>query len=129
MAASTSSTRNARWLKPPLPQIRRMRTRIGPWGRVELEQLDLETRIRSLECEGDVLRFHARHAHVPGGKAAVDRRDVLLPEAEEREELDRRASIGHRDSNMIRIEEHLRPLINVVHSAAPLHRSARAQAR
>ncbi len=54
-----------------------------------------------------MLRFHARHTHVPGRKAAVDRRDVLFPEAEEREELDRRASIGHRDSNVIRIEEHL----------------------
>src|SRR4029079_11064569 len=34
-----------------LSQIRRVRTRIGPWGRVELEQLDLEMRIRSFEDE------------------------------------------------------------------------------
>jgi hypothetical protein len=55
-----------------------VRTRIGPRVGVELEQLDLERRIRSFECEGDVLRFHARHAHVPGGKATVDRRDVIF---------------------------------------------------
>jgi hypothetical protein len=42
-------------IEAPLSQIRRVRTRIGPWGRVELEQLDLEMRIRSFECEGDVL--------------------------------------------------------------------------
>src|SRR4030095_4159666 len=94
-------------IKAPLSQIRRVRTRIGPWGRVELEQLDLEMRIRSFECEGDVLRFHARHAHVPGGKATVDRRDVILSETKEREELDRRAGVCHRDSNMIRIEYHI----------------------
>src|SRR5206468_2913710 len=61
-------------------QIRRVRTRIGPRGRVERKQLDLEMRIHSFEYEGDVLRFHARHAHVPGGNATVDRRDVILPE-------------------------------------------------
>jgi hypothetical protein len=54
-----------------------------------------------------MLRFHARHAHVPGGKATVDRRDVTLSKAKEREELDRRASVCHRDRNMIRIEYHL----------------------
>jgi len=64
-------------------------------------------RIRSFECEGDVLRFHVRHAHVLGGKATVDRRDVILSEAKKREELDRRAGVCHRDSNMIRIEYHL----------------------
>src|SRR4051812_30652176 len=89
------------------PQIGRVRTRIGPRGRGELKQLDLESRIRSLEREGDVLRFHARHAHVPGGRTTVDRQNVLLPEAKEREEFDRRPSVGHRDRNMIRIEEHL----------------------
>ena len=47
-------------------------------------------RIRSFENEGDVLRFHARHAHVPGGNATVDRRDVTFSKAKEREELDRR---------------------------------------
>ena len=36
-----------------------------------------------------------------------DRRDVIFSEAKEREELDRRAGVCHRDSNMIRIEYHI----------------------
>ena len=87
-------------------QVRRVRTRIGPGGWVELEQLDLEMRIGSFEDEGDVLRFHARHAHVSGGRAAVDRRDVTLFEAKQREELDRRASVCYGDRDVIRIEYH-----------------------
>src|SRR5256885_8045376 len=83
-----------------------MRTRIGPRGLLERKQLDLEMRIRSFEHESDVLRFHVRHAHVPGGNAAVDRRDVILPETKEREELDRRAGLCHCDRDMIRIEYH-----------------------
>src|SRR5206468_1218731 len=75
-------------------------------GLLELEQLDLEMRIRSFEHESDVLRLHVRHAHVAGGNAAVDRRDVILSETKEREELDRRAGVGHCDRNMIRIEYH-----------------------
>src|SRR5437764_13393173 len=63
-------------------------------------------RIRSFEYESDVLRFHVRHAHVPGGNAAVDGRDVILPETKEREELDRRAGVCHCDRHMIRIEYH-----------------------
>src|SRR5262245_4592050 len=84
-----------------------MRTRIRRWRRVELKQLDLEVRIRSFEYEGDVLRFHVRHAHVSGGKATVDRRDMILFEAKEGEELDRTASVCHCDRNVIRIEYHL----------------------
>jgi hypothetical protein len=90
-------------IEAPFSQICRVRTRIGPWDRLKLKQLDLERISRSLECEGDVLRFHAWHAHVPGGKATVDRRDVIFSEAKEREELDRRAGICHRDCNVIRI--------------------------
>src|SRR5205807_4113976 len=63
-------------------------------------------RIRSFEHESDVLRFHVRHAHVPGGNAAVDRRDMILPETKEREERDRRAGVCHCDRHMIRIEYH-----------------------
>ena len=63
--------------------------------------------VRSFESKSDVLRLHVRHAHVPGGKSAVDRCDVILSEAKQREELDRRASVCHRYSNMIRIEYHL----------------------
>src|SRR5437899_369442 len=48
-------------IEAPLSQIRRVRTRIGPWGLLELKQLDLEMRIRSFQHESDVLRFHARH--------------------------------------------------------------------
>lgn len=78
-------------------------------------------RVRSFEHEGDVLRFHAWHAHVPGGRATVDRRDVILSEAKQREELDRRAGVCHRDSDMIRIEYRL---------VAPCHQpSARGQGR
>jgi hypothetical protein len=94
-------------IESPFSQIRRVLTRIGPRGRLELEQLDLERRMRPFECEGDVLRFHGRHAHVPGGNATVDRRDVILSEAKKREERDRRAGVRHRDSNMIRIEYHI----------------------
>src|SRR5207245_4563162 len=86
-------------IEAPLSQIRRVRTRIGPWGLLELKQLDLEMRIRSFQHESDVLRFHARHAHVPGGNAAVDRRDVILSETKEREELDGRAGVCHCDRN------------------------------
>src|ERR1700750_2890911 len=43
-------------IEPPFSQVRRVRTRISPWGRGELKQLDLERRIRSFECESDVLR-------------------------------------------------------------------------
>src|SRR5262249_8678341 len=93
-------------IEAPLSQIRRVRTRIGPWGRSELKQLNLEMRMRSFECEGDVLRFHARHAHVPGGKTTVDRRDVILFEAKQREKLDRLVGVCHCDSNMIRIQYH-----------------------
>src|SRR3982750_1627051 len=93
-------------IEAPFSQICRVRPRIGPRDRLELKQLDLERISRSFECEGDVLRFHARHAHVPGGKATVDRRDVIFFEAKEREELDRSAGVSHRDSNMIRIEYH-----------------------
>jgi len=64
-------------------------------------------RICAFEDEGDVLRFHPRHAHVAGGKATVDRRDVTLSEAKEREELDRRAGVCHCDGHVIRIEYHL----------------------
>jgi hypothetical protein len=84
-----------------------VRTRIGRWYRLELKQLDLERISCSFECEGDVLRFHARHAHVPSEKATVDRRDVSFSEAREREELDRRAGVCHRDSKMIWIEYHI----------------------
>src|SRR5438876_8189511 len=44
-------------IEAQFPQIRRVSTRIGPWGRVERKQLDLEMRIHSFEYEGDVLRF------------------------------------------------------------------------
>jgi hypothetical protein len=54
-----------------------------------------------------VLRFHARHAHVPGGNATIDRRDVTLFEPKEREERDGRAGVRHRDRHMIRIEYHV----------------------
>jgi len=53
-----------------------------------------------------VLRFHGRHAHVPGGRATIDRQDMLLAEAEECEEGDRRFGVGDRNGNVIRIEEH-----------------------
>ena len=49
-------------VEAPLPQIRRVQARIVSWSRIELEQLDLETRIRPLEHEGDVLRC----AFMPG---------------------------------------------------------------
>ena len=71
-------------------------------------------RIRSFECEGDVLRFHTRHAHVPGGEGR--RRYVIFSEAKEREELDRRAGVCNRDSNMIRIFIIL--LLPVLHACA-----------
>ena len=94
-------------IEAPLSQVGRVRTRIGPCGWIELKKLDLEWRMRSFECKGDVLRFHAGHAHVPGGKATVDRRDVILFETKQREEFDRRAGVRHCDRNMIRIEYHL----------------------
>ena len=72
-------------------QVRWVRARIA-LGWVELEQLNLELRFGSFESERDVLRLHVRHAHVAGGGSAVDYRDVILSEAKEREELDRRAA-------------------------------------
>src|ERR1700761_6910757 len=72
----------------------------------------------SLEREGDVLRFHAGHAHVLGRNATVDRRDVTFFEAEEREEPDRRTGVGNRNRHMIRIEYHLVTPCDV-HSGSP----------
>ena len=90
-------------IEAPLSQIRRVRTRIGACGRVELKKLNLERRMRSFECKGDVLRFHAGHAHVPGGKATVDRRDMILFETKQGEELDRRAGDRNCYLNLTRI--------------------------
>src|SRR5262249_30587778 len=81
---------------------------------IELEQLDLEARLGSFERKRDVLSLHIRHAHVSRRRTAVDRQDVLLPEAEELEELDRGRSVRHREGYMIGIADrrhHLPPLL------------------
>jgi hypothetical protein len=101
-------------------QIRRVRPGIGSRERFELKQLDLEMRLRPLEYEGYVLRLHARHTHVQGGNAAVDRCDVIFSKTEEREEFNRRAGICHCDRNVIRIEYHLIiPAIKAARSITP----------
>src|SRR5262249_31720802 len=90
----------------PSPQIRRVLARIVRRPRIELEQLDLEARHRSLECKRDVLSPHVRHAHVSRRRTTIDRRDVLLPEAEELEELDRGRSVRYRDGYVIDVADH-----------------------
>jgi hypothetical protein len=64
-------------------------------------------RDRSFEYESDVLRLHAWHPHVSGGTTTVDGRDVILSEAKERKELDRRVCVCNCDSHMVRIKQHI----------------------
>ena len=95
----------------PSSPIRGMFTRIIRRTRIELEQLDLEVRLGSFECECDVLGLHVRHAHVSSRLTTVDRRDVLGSEAEQREELDRARRVRHRDGYVIGVAQHCRRLL------------------
>src|SRR5262249_38383002 len=59
--------------------------------------------LRPFECKRDVLSPHVRHAHV--WRTTIDHRDVLIPEAEELEELDRSRSVRHRDGYVIGVAD------------------------
>src|SRR5215475_9675857 len=85
----------------PPPQICRMLTRILWRSWIEFKQLNLETRLGSFERKRDVLSLHVRHAHVSCRRTIIDHRDVLLPEAQDLEELDRSRGVRHRDGYMI----------------------------
>ena len=72
----------------------------------KLEQLNLESRLGSFERKRDVLSLHVRHAHVSCRRTTIDRRQVLLPEAQDLEELDGSRGIRHRDGYLIGVAEH-----------------------
>jgi hypothetical protein len=80
-------------------------TRIVRWPRIEFEQLDLEVRLGAFEYKRDVLSLHVRHAHVLRRRTTIDYRDVLLTEAEEREELDCGRTVRHRNGYMIGVAD------------------------
>src|SRR5215472_12239782 len=88
------------------PQICRMLSRILWRSGIELEQLNLEVRLGSFEHKRDVLSLHVRHAHVSCRRTTIDHRDVLLPEAQNLEELDRGRGIRDRNGYMIGIAEY-----------------------
>src|SRR5689334_3648508 len=85
------------------PPVGRMLTWIIRGARIELKQLDLETRLGAFERKRDVLRLHVRHAHVLRGRAAVDDRDVLFLETQQLEERKRALGVRHGDRDMIEI--------------------------
>src|SRR5215475_10499367 len=90
----------------PPPQICRMLTRIVRRSWIELEQLNLEARLGSFERQRDVLSLHVRHAHVSCRRTTIDQRDVLLPEAQDLEELDRSGCVRDRNGYMVWIAEY-----------------------